>query len=104
MTGALGELNEELPDDVEEDAKYIKIPHKHELDLGKPLVLDFARECLPDDFDDISEMFSRRGGYRKFDSLLRRRKAVDRWHDFKNEATNTALRDWCELNSIEVGD
>ena len=29
--------DEELPDDIE-DEKYIAIPHKKELDLGKPLV------------------------------------------------------------------
>ena len=38
-----GEDDEELPDDID-DEKYISIPDKRELDLGKPLVLDFARE------------------------------------------------------------
>src|SRR5690242_21855507 len=36
-----GDNNEELPDDID-DEKYISIPDKRELDLGKPLVLDFA--------------------------------------------------------------
>ena len=36
-----------LPDDID-DEKYIAIPNKKELDLGKPLVLDFTREFLPD--------------------------------------------------------
>src|SRR5438034_11700677 len=43
-----GDNDEELPDDID-DEKYIAIPDKKELDLGKPLVLDFAREFLPDD-------------------------------------------------------
>ena len=37
-----GDNDEELPDDID-DEKYILIPDKIELDLGKPLVLDFAR-------------------------------------------------------------
>jgi hypothetical protein len=41
-----GDNNEELPDDID-DERYISIPDKRELDLGKPLVLDFAREFLP---------------------------------------------------------
>ena len=45
-----GDNDEELPDDID-DEKYISIPDKRELDLGKPLVLDFAREFLPDDYD-----------------------------------------------------
>jgi len=40
-------LNDALPDDIEGDKKYIAIPDKRELDLGKPLALDFAREFLP---------------------------------------------------------
>ena len=47
-----GENDEELPDDID-DEKYISIPDKRELDLGKPLVLDFAREFLPDDYDEV---------------------------------------------------
>ena len=41
-----GDNDVELPDDIE-DKKYIAIPDKIELDLSKSLVLDFAREFLP---------------------------------------------------------
>jgi len=97
-------IEEELPDDVEDDEKYVAIPDKRELDLGKPLVLDFAREFLPDDFDDVRYMFSRRGAYQKFRALLIRRHVLERWYDFESKATERALREWCELNSIELAD
>ncbi|HUD86268.1 MAG TPA: UPF0158 family protein [Xanthobacteraceae bacterium] len=96
------ELYEKLPDDIEDDEKYIAIPDKRELDLGKPLVLDFAREFLPKDFDDVRRMFSKKGGYRKFRTLLERRRALDRWYEFESQATERALRDWCEVNSITL--
>ncbi len=98
----LEEFNDELPDDVEDEEKYIDIPDKRELGLGKPLALDFAREFLPDDFDEVRYMFSKRGAYKKFRSLLIRRNALDRWYDFESKATERALREWCEFNSIEV--
>jgi hypothetical protein len=98
----LEEFNDELPDDVEDDEKYVDIPDKRELDLGKPLALDFAREVLPDDFDEVRYMFSRRGAYRNFRALLTRRNVLDRWYDFESKATKRALREWCEFNSIEV--
>jgi hypothetical protein len=100
----LDEFNDELPDDIEDEANYVAIPDKRELGLGKPLVLDFARECLPDDFDDIRWMFSKRGAYKKFRALLIRRNVLDRWYDFESKATERALREWCELNSISVTD
>jgi hypothetical protein len=47
-------------------------------------------------------MFSKRGAYQKFRALLTQRNALDRWYDFESKATEQALREWCELNSIEV--
>ena len=32
-----------LPDDIGDSEKFLQIPDKRELDLGKPLALDFAR-------------------------------------------------------------
>jgi hypothetical protein len=100
----VAELDDELPDDVDDDEKYIAIPDKLELDLGKPLALDFAREWLPGDFDEVRYIFSRKGAYRKFRTLLIRRNALDRWYEFESKATERALRDWCALNSIAVVD
>jgi len=100
----LDELNDEMPDDVEDDEKYVAIPDKRELGLGKPLALDFAREFLPDDFDELRDIFSKRGAYQRFRALLTRTKTLDRWYAFESKATEQALREWCEYHSIEVAD
>jgi len=96
-----GDNDEELPDDID-DEKYISIPDKRELDLGKPLVLDFAREFLPDDYDEVRHIFSRRGAYRRYKDLLVRRAALERWYDFSNKSEEAALREWCAENGIEL--
>jgi len=96
------ELLDELPEDIEDEEKYVALPDKRELDLGKPLVLAFAREFLPNDFDDVRYFFSKRGAYPKFKALLARRGAIDRWHAFEAKATVQALRDWCARNEIEI--
>jgi len=93
-----------LPDDIADSEKFLQIPDKRELDLGKPLALDFAREFLPDDFDDIRQFFRRRGAYARFKVLLDRRGVLDQWYDFEAKAEERALRVWCDLNSIEVSD
>jgi hypothetical protein len=99
-----GEDEEELPDDIDDDDKYLRIPDKRELDLGKPLVLEFAREFLPDDFNKLREIFSKRGAYARFKDLLEYRGALAQWHEFEAKAQEKALRDWCEDNSIELTD
>jgi hypothetical protein len=95
---------DELPEDVEDDEKYIALPDKRELGLGKPLALDFAREFLPRDFDEVRDIFGRRGAYAKFRALLIRTRTLEQWYDFESKATKRALREWCELNSIAVVD
>ncbi len=98
------ELNDELPDDVEDEEKYLTIPNKRELGLGKPLALEFARNFLPDDLDEVRYMFSRKKAYSKFRALLIRRSALKEWYEFELKATEQALREWCEVNSIKVAD
>jgi hypothetical protein len=98
------EPSDELPDDIDDDETYIEVPNKRELGLGKPLVLAFVREFLPDDVDKVRYIFSKRGACGKFRTLLARRNAVDRWHNFESQATDRALREWCVLNSIEIVD
>jgi hypothetical protein len=98
-----GDDDEELPDDIG-DEKYIAIPDKRELDLGKPLVFDFVSQFLPDDYDKVRRIFSRRGAYGRYKDLLVERGALDRWYDFENKAEEAALREWCAENGIELSD
>jgi len=98
-----GDNDEELPDDIENE-KYIAIPDKRELDLGKPLVMDFAREFLTDDYEEVRQIFSRRGAYRRYRDLLVRRGALERWYDFSSKSEETALREWCAENEIELSE
>ena len=96
--------SEELPDDIDDIEKYIKIPDKRELDLGKPLALAFASEFLPEDFDKVQQIFSRRGAYAKFNDLLDYGRMRQQWFDYRDKAEMEAVRAWCAENSIEIVD
>lgn len=98
------EWEEPLPADVEDLEKYIPIPHKNELDLGKRLITRFVAEALPDELADIESMFRRRGAYRRFKDLLDDRGLLDRWYAFEAEARREALREWCLDNGLECVD
>ena len=95
---------DELPDDIDDEEKYVRIPDKRELELGKPLALDFVDQFLPDDFAEVQGIFRRRGAYARFKDLLVRRGTLDQWYGFESKAEESALRRWCDLNSIEVSD
>jgi hypothetical protein len=92
-----------LPDDLD-DEKYISIPDKRELDLSKPLIVDFVRRFLPADYDEVCRIFGRKGAYGRYKDLLAERGALDRWYDYSNKAEQAALREWCAENGIEFSD
>ena len=99
------DLEEDLdawPDDAEDETKYLVVPDKKELDLGKPLVFEFARQFLPDEYDEVRSIFSRRGAYGQFKGLLQRKRALDQWFDFENRATEKALREWCDAKGLTI--
>lgn len=93
---------EPLPDDVGDADKYISIPHKHDLDLGKALVMQFAAEHMDDSYDTVRDIFNRRGAYARFKDLLDRHDKLQQWHEYEDHAVNTALRQWCAENDIVV--
>ena len=98
------DLDEALPDDIDEEDKYIRVPHKQELGLGKPLVLQFAQELMPDAFDKVREIFSHRGAFARFKDLLEYRDMLPQWYAYEEAACERALREWCEDQQIEVED
>jgi hypothetical protein len=91
-----------LPDDIDEPGKYVAIPHKNDLGLGKPLALKFAARVLPDDSYEIAGIFQRRGAYGRFKRLLERRGKLDAWYAFESESQREALLSWCAANDIEL--
>jgi hypothetical protein len=97
-----GDNFEELPDDIDDGAKYIALPSARDLDLGRPLVMRFAGEELADHYDEVAQIFSRRGAYRRFRDLLTREGVLDKWYAFEAAAKEKALREWCAENGVAV--
>jgi hypothetical protein len=81
--------------------KYISIPSKRDLELGKPLVLSFVSKEMSDEIDNVYSMFRSRGAYSKFKSLLQRLEYVDKWYVYEKSAVKDANIEWCKENSIE---
>jgi hypothetical protein len=83
---------EDVPEDLEESDRYLTVPHKNELDLGRNLALSFIAEEIPDDYNTMAGFFRRKGAYSRFKRLLEARGKLQRWYDFENRATEEALR------------
>ena len=98
----LTSLDEELPDDLDTSDRYLVVPHKTELNLGKNLALRFATLELPDFHEEIASIFRRKGAYGRFKQLLDDNGVLEKWYKFEAEATERALREWCVANDIQI--
>lgn len=97
-----GDNEEELPEDIDDENKYIALPHKNDLNLGKNLVLKFTYQYLPEEAEKIESIFHKKGAYSRFKSILEEKGMIDKWYEYENEAQENALREWCKLNGIII--
>lgn len=108
QTGALhwgsdvNELEDELPEDIEDESIYLAVPHKNDLDLGKDLVLRFAEQHLPESSATVTGFFRQRGAYARFKDLLERKGILEAWYAFEAQGVERALRAWCEDCGIQL--
>lgn len=84
------------------EAGTLDIPHKTDLGLGRDLVLWFVEEVIPDQLEDVAEIFQKRGAYAKFRDLLEEEGLTQQWYLFEAEAEQQALRSWCEENGVPI--
>jgi len=98
------DLSDALPDDIGDADRYIAIPHKKDLGLGKTLALQFTAEYLPAQLDLVRQIFSHPGAYVSFKELLIAQEMLSKWHTYEQESCDAALRPWCADHGIAFQD
>ncbi|MBI5889721.1 MAG: hypothetical protein HZB47_03460 [Nitrosomonadales bacterium] len=96
------ELDEELPEDIEDGSIYVAVPNKHDLNLGKNLALTFAEEHLPDSYQTVANLFRQRGAYGRFKDFLERMGFLKAWYAYEAKATELALREWAAGEGLSI--
>ena len=96
------ELEDELPEDIEDGSIYIAVPHKNDLNLGKNLVLNFTDERLPDSYATVDTFFRKRGAYGRFKDLLERKGLLEAWYEYEAQTVEQALRAWSAENGLQL--
>jgi hypothetical protein len=82
--------------------RYLPLPSRAELGLGRALVISFVEAHLPDALPAVLDMFGRTGAYSRFKDLLDRASLVDQWYAHEGRATEAALRAWCASRGIAL--
>ncbi len=76
----IGDNEEELPDDIDDETKYIPLPHENGLNLGIKLVLKFVYQCLPEDAEKVENIFGHKGVYSRFKDILETKTKIEEWY------------------------
>ena len=96
------ELEDQLPEDIEDGSIYIAVPHRNDLNLGKNLVLNFTDERLPDSYATVANFFRKRGAYGRFKDLLEHKGLLEAWYEYEAQAVEQALRVWSAENGLQL--
>ena len=96
--------DEELPDDLGDSDRYLAVPHKNDLDLGRDLALRFTAAELPNHCGSVEGFFRRAGAYARFKDLLEAQGRLDAWYLFEAVEAEVALKDWCREHQIPLID
>lgn len=87
------------PDTLDPDV-WVQIPQKAELDLGVRLVVGFVGEFMPDLEMTVRGIFQKKGAYARFKTLLEAQGQLERWYEYEETKTVSALQNWCVENDI----
>ncbi|WP_289029536.1 UPF0158 family protein [uncultured Paraglaciecola sp.] len=95
-------VEEPIPDDLYECDRYLKLPSKQDLGLSKRLALSFIAESIPEELEFGYDIFSRRGAYAKFKSLLESKGKLEDWYTYEETALKQATIQWCKNNDVKI--
>lgn len=93
---------DQRPAGSEADPDYLTIPHRKDLDPGKPLVLEFIQNYCPREMARVEALFARPGAFRHVKDLLRRQNLLDSWQVFEDQRIEALLRHWCATQGLSV--
>lgn len=65
-------------------------------------MFDFMAFYLPDQYEEVERIFTRRGAYRNFKMLLSNRGMLEKWYEYENKAIKEALLKWCAFEKIDI--
>jgi hypothetical protein len=91
-----------LPGDIGNEHKYLPVPHREDLALGRALAVDYVSTHLPDAVGKVDDIFKRSGADVSFKQFLAYRSRLDEWRAFSTDRETTALLKWCRDHRLPV--
>lgn len=92
----------EMPDDLEYNDDYLDIPHRCQLTLAEPLVMEFVRLHAPQHLERLLRILSHPGAHSRFKRFLAEKNLLEDWFSFEMERVREALLEWGKERGIRL--
>lgn len=93
---------EPLPEDIDDEDRYVEVPSQRDLGLGQRLVLQFVEERFSDHYDEVRAIFRRKGAYARLKDLLDHHGMLEEWYAYERAAVRSALCEWARNEGFEI--
>lgn len=93
---------DERPAGAEGTADYLAIPHRHQLDPGAELVMEFVLGHCPREARRVEGFFGHPGAFRKAKDHFKHLGLLDHWLIFEEEQITVLLRQWCVAAGLDI--
>jgi hypothetical protein len=103
-TGAIlfggADLDVSLPVDVYEDERYIPVPTKKELGLGREMALSFSHQHAPHLLESVEHIFATAGAFGRFKHLMHEHGLLKDWYAYQEDRLSSAVQEWAEQHGL----
>jgi len=91
-----------FPDDVYDEKRYLPVPAKKELGLGRDDALAFTEHHAPQLLSRAEYIFNAAGAFDRFKLLVREHGLLNAWYAYQDERLRQALAEWAGLNDLRL--
>ena len=95
-------MEEPLPDDIDNEQRYLPVPSRKELGLGRNDALAFTEEHAPQLLDRAEAIFSRAGAFQSFKVLMHDAGLLPQWYAHQDARLWEALEEWAEEHDVQL--
>jgi len=98
------DAEEPLPKGVHNTKRYLRVPTKKELDLGRDDALAFTEQHAPQLLERAEYIFHAAGAFDRFKHLMREHGLLDAWYAYQDQRLWEELETWAEIHDLRLSE
>ncbi len=93
---------EPLPKGIHNKKRYLRVPTRKELGLGRDDALAFTEQHTPQLMERAEYIFNAAGAFDRFKHLMREHGLLDAWYAYQDQRLWEELEAWAEMHDLRL--